>query len=228
MSIRISSPGSSSGSTYIAPGASLTGGGAREFGASPAVTLNWTATKNTNPITGITVNGVVEVPTGNTQSGTESASTTQDVNTTFNMSVTDGVSTTNASTTVIWEFRKYIGGSASATLNAAGIQALAVDTSLDIVLSGTYVFSAAATYKYFCCPDSFATPTAMTGFKDISTGFAVSMADSSDNAFYSNTSNGWSYGLVSVTNGTATPVTTNYRVYRSKNILNGAITIVVS
>ena len=52
------------------------------------------------------------------------------------------------------------------------------------------------------------------------------MADSSDNAAFSNVQNGWSYALVSVTN--ANGATTNYRVYRTKNILGGSINIQVS
>jgi hypothetical protein len=52
------------------------------------------------------------------------------------------------------------------------------------------------------------------------------MADSTDDAFYINVENGWYYGLVSVTN--AQGVTEDYRVYRTRNKVGGAITIRVS
>lgn len=214
--------------TYLGPLASLTGGGIREFGADPSVTLAWLATKRSRTITGITVNGVVETPTGNTQSGTEPATATQDVNTTFSMSVTDGVTTATATTSVIWEFRKFVGVNANTTLTESEIEALSLSNALATTLNGTYSFVPSATYKYFCCPDSFPTPTATTGFKDATTLLPIGMATVADDPFYSNSANGWSYGIVSVTNSTANPVTTNYRVYRTKNILNGSIDITVS
>ena len=89
----------------------------------------------------------------------------------------------------------------------------------------TYSF-AAGDYKYFAWPDSFGSPTASTGFKDTSTNLAVAMADSTDNAFFSNEQNGWYYGTVSVTNTYGQ--TTTYRVYRTKNVLGGSINIQVS
>jgi len=128
--------------------------------------------------------------------------------------------------TVNWYFKVYSGTSASVSLNEAGIEGLVTGT-LKSGFVGTYTLTT-GDYKYICFPDSFGSPTAVTGFKDSSTGLAVSMADVGDDAFYSNTQNGWSYGLVSVTNGTAHPVVENYRVYRTKNILGGAIDIIVS
>jgi hypothetical protein len=212
--------------TYLAPLASLTGGGIREFGASPDVTLSWIATKRSRTITGITVNGTPIVPTGSTQSGTEPATATQNVDTTFSMSVTDGITTATATTSVVWEFRKYVGVDSHVTLNESQIESLSLSNNLATTLNGTYSFVPSATYKYFCCPDSFPTPTATTGFKDATTLLPIGMATILDDPFYSNSSNGWSYGLVSVTNTYG--VTTNYRVYRSKNVLNGSIDITVS
>ena len=126
--------------------------------------------------------------------------------------------------TVNWYWRLYYGTSASATLNAAGIAGL-TSSALVPGFAGTDSF-AAGNYKYFAWPDSFGSPTAATGFKDTSTGLAVAMATTLDDPFYSNVQNGWYYGLVSVTN--AYSVTTNYRVYRSQNILGGSINIQVS
>jgi hypothetical protein len=130
----------------------------------------------------------------------------------------------SGTTTVNWFWRLYSGTSTSVTLTEAAIEALAFNT-LTNTASRTYSLAAGG-YKYFCWADSLGSPTAVTGFRDTSTNLAVSMADSTDNAAYSNTQNGWSYALVSVTN--ANSITTNYRVYRTKNILGSTINIQVS
>jgi len=126
--------------------------------------------------------------------------------------------------TVSWSWKHYSGTSNNAILNATEIKALA-NGSLSGSKNGSYSMAAGG-YKYFCWPDSYGSPTAVTGFKDSATNLSVSMADSSDNAAFSNVQNGWSYALVSVTN--VNGATTNYRVYRTKNILGGSINIQVS
>lgn len=126
--------------------------------------------------------------------------------------------------TVSWAWRLYSGTSNSAVLNESAIKALS-NSNLSGAKNATYSMAAGG-YKYFCWPDSFGSPTAVTGFKDTATNLSVSMADSSDNASFSNVQNGWSYAIVSVTN--VNGVTTNYRVYRTKNILGGSINIQVS
>lgn len=127
-------------------------------------------------------------------------------------------------TTVNWFWRLYYGTSTSTTLAEADIEALA-NSLLTNTRNRTYSLAAGG-YKYFCWADSLGSPTAVTGFRDTATNLAVAMADSSDNAAFSNTQNGWSYALVSVTNSNG--ATTNYRVYRTKNILGGSINIQVS
>jgi len=127
--------------------------------------------------------------------------------------------------TASWFWRAYYGTSALASLTATDIQSL-VNNPLSSTEVGTYSF-AAGDYKYFCWPDSFGSPSAgpaPNGF--VSGGFGVSMADASDDAFYALTQNGWSYGLVSVTN--INGVATNYRVYRTKNTLGSAVVISVN
>ncbi len=122
-----------------------------------------------------------------------------------------------------WYYRIFYGTSSSVILGQAAILALA-NNGLASSFSGNYSF-AAGDYKYFTWPDSFGSPTATTGFKDTSTNLGVAMADNTDNAAYSNTQNGWYYAIVSVmSNG----VTANYRVYRTKNLLGGSITIGVN
>lgn len=212
---------------YLAPLASLSGGSVKEFGDTHGLTLNWSVIKRSNPVTGITVNGNVITPTGLSQSGTQGATATQNVTSTFSMSATDGTGSTTASTSVTWELRKFIGVDANTTLDETGIEALNVSNTLATSLSGAYVFSPSATYKYFCCPVAFGAPAPVIGFKDAATNLNVSMAGPAE-GYNTADANGWYYQTVSVTNSTATPYTTNYRVYRTKNVLNGAITIIVS
>ncbi len=124
--------------------------------------------------------------------------------------------------TVNWLWRVYAGTSANATLTANQIKALSDSSALQAAFPGSYSLSAGG-YKYFCYPDSLG-DAAM--FRDPNTGFPISMATSSDDAAYSNTANGWSYALVSVTN--AQGVATDYRVYRSQFTLGGSLTMAVT
>jgi len=130
----------------------------------------------------------------------------------------------SALASVSWLFRIFYGTSANATLTEAQIEALS-NSPLASSENATYSFGTGG-YKYWAWPDSFGSPTASTGFKDTATNLAVAMASAVDDAAYSNTENGWSYALVSVTNPNG--VTVNYRVYRTKFVLGGAINVEVS
>ena len=123
-------------------------------------------------------------------------------------------------TTYNWRWRVFNGPSANTTLSEAQIESLAT-SSLKANENGNYSFAAGATYKYICYPDSFGSPNTITNG-----GLNVALATSDDDAFYSESENGLTYGTISVTNpyGQAT----TYRVYRSKNILNGAVTFVLA
>lgn len=128
--------------------------------------------------------------------------------------------------TIVWYWRTWYGNNTLQTLTASDIQNTSTIQSsfLNSTFKTTYN-TAAGGYKWFIWDDSLGSPTAVTGFKDASTGLQISMADSSDNAFFAYTQNGWSYGLVSVTqNG----VTSNKRCYRTKNQLGGALQAIVS
>ena len=121
--------------------------------------------------------------------------------------------------TVEWRWRMYYGTSTNTTLNETQIEALA-GSALTTAIADTWTLASGG-YKYFCVPDSFDNINTIT---DDQTGFNVAMADSSDG--YTNTANGFSYQTVSVTN--ANGQTTNYRVYRTKNILGAAIDITIT
>jgi hypothetical protein len=126
--------------------------------------------------------------------------------------------------TVSWLWRRFYGTSTNNVLTAAQIQALS-SSGLAGNFTGTYSFAANA-YKYFAWPDSFGSPTAITGFKDTSNNLPMAMATVSDDSNYSNVQNGWYYALVSVTNSLSQ--TTNYRLYRTQSQLSSTYNIQVS
>jgi hypothetical protein len=86
----------------VAPDATLTvNNPVREIGAPVAYTLNWTVTKNTNPITAITVDGVAVTPTGVSQAGTRNGNFPAATGThTKSITVTDGAQSNTKNVTV--------------------------------------------------------------------------------------------------------------------------------
>jgi hypothetical protein len=147
----------------VAPGASISvNNPIREIGASGAYTLSWTATENTNPITGITVDGVAETPTGSTQSGTQSG-TVSPINAegifTKAMSDTDGTLTGNASCSIQYMPRMFWGTNASngspsdATILALANSSLATGFALNLTN-----FGGGGLYLVFAWPSSFGSP----------------------------------------------------------------------
>ena len=141
----------------------------------------------------------------------------------YTITGTDTESATFSETfTLSWEWRVYAGTSSSVELSASQIKALTDSANLQTAFAGTYQLST-LNYKFLCYPDSLGS---VSTFIDGNTGFPISMATSTDDAAYSNTANGWSYALVSVTN--VNGVTTNYRVYRSQYQLTSATKMVVT
>ncbi len=100
---------------YVAPTLGLNSLSNREFGSPVAVTLNWSVIKKSNTIQTITVAGFVQVPTGNSQAGSQLASGTHSLSpglstvNTFTMSVYDGSTTANTNTTLTWMNKIYWG-----------------------------------------------------------------------------------------------------------------------
>lgn len=127
------------------------------------------------------------------------------------------------SASISWMWRLHYGVSANPTLDSVGIGALA-NSGLASGYAGTYNMGAGG-YKFI----SFAHAAGgqINSTKDTSTGFNVPFATAADNAAFSNVDGGgFSYALVSRTN--ANGVTTQYRLYRTKNFLGGAVTIQVT
>jgi hypothetical protein len=111
--------------------------------------------------------------------------------------------------TVTWQWKKFYGPSVTVgPLIETEIEGLN-DKVLSSTFVGTYAFSGGG-YKYICYPASLGEASS---FKDESTNLDVPFI-----ASYT----------VNVTNSTANPQTTSYRVHRSTNIIGSAINIVVS
>jgi len=77
-------------------------------------------------------------------------------------------------------------------------------------------------YKYYCIPSTFGFPSL---FKDVNTNLNVAMAGIAE-GYTSTNGNGIYYQSVSITN--AYSVVNNYRIYRTRNVLGGAIKIAIS
>jgi len=121
--------------------------------------------------------------------------------------------TISSTYTVNWNWRLYVGDQAGAgNLNGAQIQALALYNAVNSSIAGTYVFPAAATYKTFAVPVTWAQPIS---FKDAATGFNVPMQ-----AFYA-------INNAAMDNTFGFRPAGGYNVYRTTNIIGGAINIIV-
>ena len=131
--------------------------------------------------------------------------------------------TFSANYSINWRYSLRFGGSASPTLNGATIGALP-GSVLVTGYPGNYTASASG-FKYI----AFANLAGgqINTIADQLTGFNIPMATSADDPSYSNVDGGgFSYALVSYTNPFG--VTTNYRVYRTKNNLGASVTMVVT
>lgn len=100
---------------YVGPTLGLNLLSNREFGSPTPVTLNWSVVKKSNTIQTITVDGFVQVPTGNSQIGSQLTNGTHSLTpvlstvNTFTMSVYDGSTTVNTNTTLTWMNKMYWG-----------------------------------------------------------------------------------------------------------------------
>lgn len=105
-----------------------------------------------------------------------------------------------------WYWKLYYGTSTNSTLNQTEIKGLA-SSLLTSTVARTYGFAAGG-YKYICVQEGLPQPTT---FKDASTNLDVPF----EAPFNVSVDNVYS-------------ITTNYKVYRSTNILGAAINIIVS
>jgi hypothetical protein len=115
-----------------------------------------------------------------------------------------------------WDYKLYAGTGSTTSLTEAQIEALTTYNSVKNGFAGTYNMPAGG-YKYWCFADTYGTPNSFILY-----GNNLAINDTYPNV----DSNGNSYDLVPITN--AYGEQTNYRVYRSKYVLTGAIPVVIS
>lgn len=124
--------------------------------------------------------------------------------------------------TIGWYWKRFHGTQSATSLSASQIAALNGSGSGALASSraGTFVFGAGS-YKYFAWPTSFGDPVL---FRDSATNLAVAMAGIAEG--YTTPTGVYYAQVVSVTNTYGK--TTNYYVFRTRNILGGSINIVVT
>lgn len=218
---------------YQSPVMSLTvsGGGPLEVGeplANP-ITLTWNSTNDANvqgssiTISDIT-SGITILTGGGSDGSTSYTYGTAIVKNSAGGSHTwraQGINTNSqtyqASVTKFWYWKKYWGTSTTAVPTEALIEGLS-NSAISNSNGGTYSMDAGG-YKYFAFPSSNGVPSSFTVG-----GFGLALADSSDG--FNQGSGSITYKQVSVTN--AYSQTTTYNVFRSKNILAGAVSVIIS
>jgi hypothetical protein len=133
--------------------------------------------------------------------------TTVNSTSTFNISATNSKSSTfSSSFTVTWKANLYVGKNTGTTINEAAAEALTA--SLGGLPTGNKSFAAGAGYIYYAYPSNFADINTM---KDVATNLDVPYIKLSD---------------ISITNSFS--ITTTYKVFRTLNQLNGAITLITT
>lgn len=194
-------------STPVEVGSSIT--------ANP--TFTW-ATTNASNVSANTIQivdvtgGSAVLHSGGANDGTQATSLavvtkTSATSHTFRITGTNSASANFTRDLVIaWQWKRFYGESASASLNETGIEALRVGGIVS-GFAGTYSFSAGG-YKYLSYPTALGTATS---FKDQSTNLDVPFEAAT---------------TVSVTNTYG--VTTTYNVHRTTNVLGSAINIIVA
>jgi len=205
----------------VPPDAVISGGGTRQFGNNAGLTLNWTATRRTQPITSITVNGL-SVPSGFfsalPQNGSVSSATTATIatpntNQTYPMNVTTASESVNASTSIVFSHKRYFYGD-----NQDVIAFTDPNTSSNVNLhdpanaefagsrvKGTFAITLSGQFFYYVYPTSFGAAS-----------FTINGLSNTDFTFKDFTFTN-PFGFA-----------TTFRMYRSNNILNGTFNIAVS
>lgn len=223
---------------YVSPDASLTSWSQKEFGDSTGYNFNlsWTATQNSNPITQIIVNGVLQtlsplsgtVPATSTHSSSNPPSSTG-VSQTYTMSVFDGTSTTVKTSTVSWRNKIYWGvldgttvgnpdltsfpGSASSLSSLVSSSTiLGLNSELSLTKNKTYTgINGGGKYLIFAWPSN------MTGATS-----PIFTVNGLPNTAFTSIETGWVF-----TNGNGFSGS-NYEVWVSNTIQNSPINIIIS
>lgn len=133
----------------------------REIGESTAYTLNWSVTKNTNPITAITVDGMaVTGITGNSQASTKSGNVaTSSGSYSFGITVTDGALSSTATATIQYLMRMFWGTiNKNSGISDADILALAGSELRSNKTKSFTNFGGGGLYLIFAFPTGWGNP----------------------------------------------------------------------
>lgn len=209
----------------VPPTLAITGGGTRMFGNNSGLTLNWTVTRRTLPITSITVNGLA-VPSGffiglaqnsSLSSGTTATITNPNVNQNFVLNTTTASENVNASTSIVFSHKRYFYGDNQNILDDGLFTDVGRSNNLnlhDIVgesefsstkTKSTFSITLASEFLYYVYPLSFGVASfTINGL--LNTDFSVK-----DFTF----TNPYGYA-------------TTFRICRSNNLLNGTFNVAVA
>lgn len=230
---------------YVVPAASININSidaifvSREYGNSTNVTLNWSVTKNTNPITVITVDGQSFSPTGNSQNGTKIATGTYSLpvaayqDNVFNITVEDGTDTTNESVTLRWMNKIYWGrinlssiGNPNLTINSGSASSINITSATILGLTGAGISpgnqlatSKSKTYTQINGAGNyliFAWPTILSGA--LTPAFSVGGLP---NSAFTRVKTNWSFSNVY-------GLTASYEVWITNTLQNSPLNIIIS
>lgn len=162
---------------YIGPSSTLSPNITKELGDNSSITLSYSVTKNSNPLTSVIISGsngynfvVPGLPSSTSVSGNIGTNATPNTNTTFTVTGTDGTTTTTSSITFAWLNAIYWGKTPTFTvpsMTIVGTQPAWADGAG--VSSGKQLASSraksyngingAGQYLVFAWPSTFGTPT---------------------------------------------------------------------
>jgi hypothetical protein len=205
----------------VPPSAGISGGGTRQFGNNAGFTLSWTATRRTQPITSITVNGLSVASgffsalpvNGSVTSGTSATIATPNNNQTYNMVVTTASETVNASTSIAFSHKRYFYGdnqniipfSDTNTSTNVNLYDLANAEFAGGKAKGAFNITLAAQFFYYVYPTAFG-----------AAAFTINGLSNTDFTFKD-------FVFVNPFG-----FSTSFRMYRSNNLLNGTFSIAVA
>jgi hypothetical protein len=205
----------------VPPSPSISGGGVRQFGNNAGFTLSWTATRRTQPITSITVNGLSVAPgffsalpvNGSVTSGTSATIATPNNNQTYNMTVTTASESVNASTSVTFSHKRYFYGDTQDIIPFSD-----ANTTTNVNLydpanaefaggktKGAFNITLAGQFFYYVYPTAFG-----------AAAFTINGLSNTDFTFKD-------FVFVNPFG-----FSTSFRMYRSNNLLNGTFSIAVA
>jgi hypothetical protein len=89
---------------------------------------------------------------------------------------------------------------------------------------GIYEFAAGG-YKYFVWPEDWGSPIPIVGFRDTYNMMPIAMATDLDAPEFTNVENGWSFAKIDLPDYLGQNI--SYRLYRTRNILGGTLSVTV-